>query len=101
MHRHNRQPKYTKVWATKAKSLLYRINGAIALAECYGKSALDWLLPMKRWVQEIADSEAPAWWTDEDCAAVLPQAEDRVKQFVRTIEVLRPRCSRREAKWAA
>lgn len=101
MHRKNRKPKYKKSWEAEAMKLLRRINGAIALAEACWRSALEWLIPMKKWVKDITQSQAPAWWRDEDCAALLPQAEERVKQFVQSIEKLSSRYPLREAEWAA
>jgi len=43
---------------------------------------LEWLLPMRKWVLEIAMVEAPGWWTDRDCESVIPVAEHRVETLI-------------------
>lgn len=101
MCRRHRKPKYKSHWIARARSLLRRINAAIALAERYGRTALDWLSPMKGWVQDIVNHDAPDWWSDEDCSKVIPDAEKRVAQYVSTIEAIHSRYLKRGVQWAA
>lgn len=101
MHRQHRQPKYRGHWIARARILLRRINAAIALSERYGRTALEWLLPMREWVREIVSLDAPAWWSEEDCLTVIPNAESRVIQYMYAIESLHSRYPKRGAQWAA
>ena len=40
-----------------------------------------WLYRTHNWVCEVAEGNAPEWWSDLDCEAVLPREEKRVRLF--------------------
>lgn len=78
-----RKAKYSEEWRSRAAALQAKIEEAMALASAsidnYG-----WLPRLHGWVKEVAQGNAPDWWTDLDCEVSLPREEKRVSAFIST-----------------
>jgi hypothetical protein len=78
-----RKAKYSEEWRSRAAALQAKIEEAMELASAsIGDDG--WLHRLHVWVAELAQGNAPDWWTDLDCEVSLPREEKRVSTFIST-----------------
>ncbi|MGI2124184.1 hypothetical protein ACRN9J_18755 [Shewanella baltica] len=78
-----RKAKYSEEWRSRAAALQANIEEAMKLASAsIGDDG--WLHRLHVWVAEVAQGNAPDWWTDLDCEVSLPREEKRVSTFIST-----------------
>lgn len=67
-----RKAKYSEEWRSRAAALQANIEEAMKLASAsIGDDG--WLHRLHVWVAEVAQGNAPDWWTDLDCEVSLPE----------------------------
>lgn len=78
-----RKAKYSEEWRSRAAALQANIEEAMELASAsIGDDG--WLHRLHVWVAEVAQGNAPDWWTDLDCEVSFPREEKRVSTFIST-----------------
>ncbi len=78
-----RKAKYSEEWRSRAAALQANIEEVMELASAsIGDDG--WLHRLHVWVAEVAQGNAPDWWTDLDCEVSLPREEKRVSTFIST-----------------